>query len=352
MHRGLLTCNMLRRLSFVFALCLLLSATACRQTTPEPTYLNGATMGTTWSVILPSELSTPESKSLQDKLQARLDHINRLMSTYDPDSELSKFNDQASTDWFPLSGETLQVILLSLEISDLSGGAFDVSVGPLVELWGFGAAPRGEHIPTDQEVEETLSRVGYLNIEVRSNPPAVRKKVPQLKIDLSAVAKGYAVDALADILRQNKFSDFLVEVGGELRVAGKRNKDSLWRIAIEKPLDDSRQVETVFHLSNIALATSGNYRNFYLENGQRYAHTIDPASGRPILHKLASATVLDRSSARADALATALMVMGEKKARKFCEAQQIASYLLIHHNEETVSYVSPVFQRMVEKEAQ
>lgn len=350
MLRGLLTCNMLRRLNFLFAFCLLLLVIGCRQTTPEPTYLNGATMGTTWSVILPSELSPPESKSLQDELQARLDRINRLMSTYDPESELSKFNDQVSTEWFPLSGETLQVILLSLEISDLSEGAFDVSVGPLVELWGFGATPRGEQIPADREVKETLARVGYRNIDVRTNPPAVRKRVPQLRIDLSAVAKGYAVDALADVLRRNDFHDFLVEVGGELRIAGKRNRDSLWRIAIEKPLDDSRQVESVFHLSNIALATSGNYRNFYLENGQRYAHTIDPSRGRPVLHKLASATVLDQSSARADALATALMVMGEERALDFCETHRVAAYLLIHDNEGTVSYMSSAFKKIVEKD--
>ncbi|MBN1956992.1 MAG: FAD:protein FMN transferase [Desulfuromonadales bacterium] len=341
---------MLRSYWFLLLFCLVLPVAGCQQSVPETTRLGGATMGTTWSVILPAESSSETVAFLTNQLQDRLDQINRLMSTYDPDSELSKFNDQASTAWFPISPETLQVMLLSQEISALSGGAFDVSVGPLVDLWGFGAAPREEQLPTDLELAEALARIGYRNIEVQVDPPAVRKKIPHLRIDLSAVAKGYAVDALAVILRDNNLHDFLVEVGGELQVSGMRDSENPWRIAIEKPLDDSRQVETVFQLSDVALATSGNYRNFYLQDGQRYAHTINPLSGRPILHKLASATVLDPSCARADALATALMVMGEERARNFCETHRVAAYLLIHDNEATGSYMSTAFKKIVDKD--
>lgn len=340
---------MLSRLSFVIVFFIVLVVSGCQRTAHEPTLLHGSTMGTTWSVTLADSVSASAQSELQEKLQARLDQINRLMSTYDPGSELSRFNDRQSRDWFPMSAETVQVIALSLEISELSGGLFDVSVGPLVDLWGFGPKPQGEELPTERQVQEALSLVGYQHIEVRLNPPAVKKQVPQLRIDLSAIAKGYAVDALAAILKKEQFADFLVEVGGELRISGQRGDGSPWRIAVEKPLDDSRQVEVVFPLTDVALATSGNYRNFYIVEGQRYAHTIDPLSGQPVSHKLASATVLDRDCARADALATALMAMGEVRAREFCQKLGIAAYLLIHHNEGTTAYMSPAFKSLVEE---
>ncbi len=263
-----------------------------------------------------------------------------------------RFNRSLVTGWFPLSGETAAVIIQAQKISELSGGAFDISVGPLVDLWGFGPLPKGERLPTEEQIEQALAQVGYRHVSVRRQPPAVKKDIARLRIDLSAVAKGYAVDALAELLEQQDFDSYLVEVGGELKAAGQRMDGRPWRIAVEKPVADSREVETIFLLTDVALATSGNYRNFYLEDGQRYAHTIDPVSGRPIRHRLASATVLDPNCARADALATALMVMGEEKARAFCERNRIAAYLLIHDNESTLAYMSPVFKHYIEKERQ
>ena len=315
----------------------------------ETIQITGATMGTTWSVSLLPAPGGTDPVALKALLQQRLDRINSLMSTYDADSEISKFNRQVSSDWFAISTETAQVIELSLQISQLTAGAFDISVGPLVELWGFGVSQRGEHIPSDEQVQAQLAQVGYEHLQLRHSPAAIKKQLPQLRIDLSAIAKGYAVDALKAILLQQGIDNFLLEVGGEMQIGGQRGDGTPWRIAIEKPLEDSREVETVFPLSETAVATSGNYRNFYLEDGQRYAHTIDPLSGRPIRHKLASVTVLDPNCARADALATALMVMGEDQARRFCEKNQLAAYLLIHDKEATVDYVSPAFQDFVKK---
>jgi thiamine biosynthesis lipoprotein len=304
-------------------------------------HLSGQTMGTTWSLNMVPGPEGIDSAVLKHRLQARLDQINGLMSTYDPESELSRFNSLASADWYPVSEDTARVIDVS--------GAFDISIGPLVELWGFGTAERREKIPAEEQVKENLARIGYENIQRRRAPPAIRKQIPEMQIDLSAVAKGYAVDALAKILEQQGASNYLLEIGGELQISGHRGDDKPWQIAIERPLEDVREVTAIFPLTNTALATSGNYRNFYVVDGQRYSHTIDPVSGRPIRHKLASVTVLARTCARADALATALMVLGEEKGRQFCEKNQVAAYFLIHDKTSTTGYASPAFEQFLKE---
>ncbi|TNF49824.1 MAG: FAD:protein FMN transferase [Deltaproteobacteria bacterium] len=329
---------------------LLLLAGGCQQAkTPDTLRLSGQTMGTTWSVIMVRGAESVDSEGLQKRLQASLDQINRLMSTYDPESQLSRFNTRFSTDWFPISEETAQVIEVAQEVSRLSDGAFDVSIGPLVELWGFGPTPRGEKIPTEEQINKKLALVGYENIRLRRNPPAVRKEVAGLQIDLSAVAKGYAVDALAEIIEQQGINNYLLEIGGELQISGHRGDGTPWQIAIEKPLEGVREVAAIIPLTDTALATSGNYRNFYVEGGQRYSHTIDPVRGQPTRHKLAAVTVLDQTCARADALATALMALGEEKGRELCEKHQIAAYFIIHERTSTTVYASPAFERFLQE---
>lgn len=332
----------MRWYSFLLLGLFLLLPAACTRQAPETLHLGGATMGTTWSVSLRSA-AVKDSVALQAQLQARLDDINRLMSTYDPDSEISRFNQHLSSDWFAVSPSTVAVVALAQQISALTNGAFDISVGPLVELWGFGASPREKQIPDAEQLRQTLEQVGYQRLDLRLDPPALRKQVPRLRIDLSAVAKGYAVDALKGILKEQGLRNFIVEIGGELQISGERIDGKPWRIAVEKPQEGVREVEKVLLLKDTALATSGNYRNFYVENGQRYAHTIDPKSGRPIQHRLASVTVLDPSCARADALATALMVLGEEQGRLLCEKAGIAAFFLIHQGEKLTEYASPAF---------
>ncbi len=305
-------------------------------------------MGTTWSVVLRST-NAVDAAGIKTGLQERLDGINMLMSTYDPDSEVSRFNLLTSTDWFEVSDDTFQVVELAQQISKLTAGTFDISVGPLVDLWGFGAQPSASLPPAPEQIAAVTAAVGYENLQLRRQPPAIRKKNPLLRIDVAAIAKGYAVDALARYLDQLQIEHYLVEIGGELKMRGVRTDGTPWRVAIEQPLDHRRKVATIFPLTDIALATSGNYRNFYEKNGQRYVHTINPASGKPIQHQLASATVLDPLAARADALATALMVMGEQRGRQFCEEHQIAAYFIIHNNTETTSYSSPAFQALLEQ---
>jgi thiamine biosynthesis lipoprotein len=333
----------------LIACVVLLPVTGCQQPATDPyLQLSGQTMGTTWSVALRST-NAADAAGIKTGLQERLDGINALMSTYDSDSEVSRFNLLTSTDWFEVSDETFQVVELAQQISKLTAGAFDISVGPLVDLWGFGAQPSASLPPAPEQVAAVTAAVGYEKLQLRPEPAAIRKKNPQLRIDFAAIAKGYAVDVLARYLDQLQIEHYLVEIGGELKIRGVRRDGTPWRVAIEQPLDHSRKVATIFPLTDIALATSGNYRNYYEKNGQRYVHTIDPASGKPIQHQLASATVLDPFAARADALATALMVMGEQRGRQFCEEHQIAAYFIIHNQTETTSYSSPAFQALLKQ---
>ena len=309
--------------------------------------LEGKTMGTTWSALLGKRPTGIDPAFLQRQLQQQLDRINMLMSTYDSTSEVSRFNDSSSRDWFSVSAETVEVVELAQEISRLSDGAFDVTVGPLVDLWGFGPRPRSDRRPADSVIEAIRLQVGYRHLHVRRSPAGLRKDIPGLRIDLSAIAKGYAVDKLAEALAEQGVNNMVVEIGGEMRIKGRHPEGRSWQIAIEKPENGQRSVERVFSLTDTGLATSGNYRNFFVEDGQRYGHTIDPATGRPVRHRLASVTVLAPASARADALATALMALGDVRAQELCRREKIAAYLLIHQGETLQSVVTDTFKPLV-----
>ncbi len=231
----------------VLFLCLVILG--CRQEQPQDSIrYNGTTMGTTWSVVLAAEDGL-QTDGLPQQLQRRLDQINRLMSTYEPNSEVSRFNEQQETGWFPISGETAEVVELALEVSRMTQGAFDISVGPLVDLWGFGPVKRTGTIPGPEQIEQRKAWIGYNKLELRCFPPALKKRIAQLRIDLSAVAKGYAVDELAALLQQRGIKNYLVEVGGELQVSGQRRAGVPWRIAVEKPLEGRREVERVIPLT-------------------------------------------------------------------------------------------------------
>jgi thiamine biosynthesis lipoprotein len=321
---------------------------APRQDSAASLRLEGRTMGTTWSVLLGRVPAGVRPDTLQPLLQQQLERISRLMSTYDPGSEISRFNDSSSTAWFPVSAETAAVVALAQETSRLSGGAFDVTIGPLVELWGFGPGPRRDRRPAAADIAAARRNVGYGRLQVRLSPPALRKEVPGLRLDLSAVAKGYAVDRLAEILMERGMRDMVVEIGGEMRIVGRHADGTPWRIAVEKPEAGPSRVERAFLLPDTGMATSGNYRNFFVAEGERYAHTIDPVSGLPVRHRLASATVIDPSCARADALATALMVLGEERAQELCRRQRIAAYLLIHQGEGTRAVMTDAFRAVLD----
>ena len=302
---------------------------------------SGTTMGTTYSVkvIAPS---TMDERVTRARIQDVLDRVNSRMSTYRKDSELSGFNQAPPQQWFSVSAETEFVVSLGLEISQLTQGAFDMTVGPLVNLWGFG--PNGDisKAPSEQQINEVLPRIGYQQISVQADPPALLKRGDQY-LDLSAIAKGYAVDAVAEML-QVDYGAYLVEVGGELRAHGLKPDGSPWRIAVESPLAGARDVQEVIGVNETAIATSGDYRNYFEQDGIRYSHTIDPSTGKPITHRLASVTVLDPSCARADAMATAFMVLGDERGLPLAEKMNLPVLFIVKDDDGFKEYATEAFK--------
>jgi thiamine biosynthesis lipoprotein len=223
----------------------------------------------------------------------------------------------------------LTVIEQALVISELTDGAFDITVGPIVNLWGFGPGPEPENIPDDIQINTVLQNVGYHYLQTRHDPPSIQKKRSDLYIDLSGIAKGYAVDVLAEYLEGLGISNYLVEIGGELRANGNNPDSNYWRIGIEKPITNGRMLQRVIMLDNTSMATSGDYRNYVENDNIRYSHTIDPNTGRPISHRLASVTVIASSAMYTDALATALMVLGPEKGYHLAEDNNIAALFIV-----------------------
>jgi len=289
---------------------------------PARVALGGQSMGTSWSVVLNAPgIDRAARTDLQQAVQAALDRVDRAMSTWDPASEVSRFNAHRSLEPFAVSAPTLEVLRIARDVSAASGGAFDVTVRPLVAVWGFGAdARRAEDPPTPERLERIRARVGYERLRLPASGNAIRKTVPDLEIDLSAVAKGYGVDRAADALREAGYRDFLVEVGGEVAASGSRPGGGPWRLAIERPDVDGRAVYGVIGISDRAMATSGDYRSFRDAGGRRISHLIDPRTGQPVTHGVASVSVVAATTAVADAWATALSVLapgeGEALARK------------------------------------
>ena len=312
------------------------------QKAPAPVRWAGETMGTTYSVAVAAPPAGVTQAELEAGAAAELRAVNRQMSTWDPDSELSRFNAADTTDWFPVSPETAAVTALALEVAADSGGAFDPTVGPLVDLWGFGDAPRPTRVPTDAALAAARELVGHRKLHARIDPPALRKEVPGLRVNLSAVAKGHGVDRVCGRLERLGVTDYVVEIGGETRAAGAKAGGAAWTVGVESPVDDvtgsrrevRRGVPLATEPAAAALATSGNYRNFYSLGGETVVHTLDPRTGRPVVVKadgaeLAGASVVAADCATADALATAVMVLGPDAGRDLLEARGAAGLLIL-----------------------
>nr|VFK27327.1 MAG: thiamine biosynthesis lipoprotein [Candidatus Kentron sp. MB] len=312
-----------------------LGLAGCDTRLPDELHYTGAIMGTYYSVKVTRDLAAPmdgrkdiDSKRLEKDIEAILVRIDGNMSTYRKESELSRFNASASTDWFPVSQDLYTVVDEALSVSRLTDGAFDITIGPLVNLWGFGPEKNEGDVPSTAELRATMARTGYRKLVTRDIPPALRKDHPRLYLDLSAIAKGFAVDRIAEHLEEMGFVDYLVDVGGELRARGKSAKGKPWRVAIEKPVPGQRGIHRIITVDDRAVATSGDYRNFFEQDGKRYSHTIDPKSGQPVTHTLVSVTVLDALAMRADALATAISVLGPEAGYALAERENIPVWLI------------------------
>ncbi len=305
--------------------------------------LHGSTMGTTYSIRYVPVAGCPATLEMQRLIDNELDRVNLQMSTYRKDSELTRFNDSRSTDWFSVSIETARVVELAQKIAIASNGAFDVTVGPLVNLWGFGPEGRKKEIPSDEEVEAVKKMVGYRNLDVRLEPPALRKLLLELRVDLSAIAKGHGADRVSDLLKDRGIKDSFVEIGGEIVTHGNRADGQSWQIGIEAPVDFERSIQVVIGLSGESLATSGDYRNFFQREGQRFSHTIEPSTGRPVTHQLASASVVADNCALADAIATCMIVMGPTGGMQLAETNGWSVLLIQRSDGEMVTTYSKSF---------
>ncbi len=264
-----------------------------------------------WNVT--AYLGVSGEEQIRGGIEFALRQVDERMSTYKPDSEVSRFNETTSTDWFDISRETATVVARALEISQASDGAFDVTVAPLVKLWNFGPNKGDFALPKDEMIARVVESIGYRNLTVRLDPPSLRKDLPPLQIDLSAIAKGYAVDQVAQSLDEMAVDSYLVEVGGEVRARGFKSDGQPWTIGIERPVPNERTVLGTVELRDEALASSGDYRNFLEVNGRRYSHTIDPRTGHPVQQGPSAVSVIAGDCMTADAVATAVMVLGRTR---------------------------------------
>lgn len=312
---------------------------------PKKITFSGATMGTTYSVTLFTKDPRHNESEIKKKVDIVLERVNAQMSTYDPQSELSKFNQFESTEPVVISRDLERVIKRALEIAEQTDGALDVTVGPLVNLWGFGPKARPEDQPSETDLELARKRTGYEKLSVKNHQ--LIKDVPNMYVDLSTIAKGYGVDRVAHLLDQLEIKQYLVEIGGEVVAKGGKPNEQPWRLAIERPVSTERAVQRVVEFKEGALATSGDYRNFFEEDGRRYSHIIDPATGFPIKHNLVSASVYAEDTMSADAYATALLVMGPDKARSFAQKYNLAVMLIYKTEEGFDEYISDAFKPLL-----
>lgn len=327
-------------LASFLVVCGLLLVAACAPA-ERPLSYSGQTMGTSYQVtVVAAEDGVPGD--LGERIQAVLDDVDGRMSTYKDDSELNRLNRAPPGEPFRVSPQLMAVLQLSQQVYQLSGGAFDPSVGPLVDLWGFGPSHHPERIPDQAEIDGLRGKSGFHQLILDPEGHTATRQT-DISLDLSAVAKGYGADRVAELLRTLGLTRYMVEVGGEMALAGLNARGTPWRIAVERPVVEAREVEQVISVTDAGVATSGDYRNYFEQDGVRYSHTLDPRDGYPVSHNLASVTVVGATSALADALATAYLVMGTAQALAHAEANQVAIMTLSKGGDGFEEAHSPAF---------
>jgi len=314
-----------------------------------PLQLAGPTMGTTYSVTVTQRPAGVGRDTIETAIAEVLHEADQHLSGWNEASELARFNAVDSADWLPVSAILLMAVEEAREVSERSGGAFDVTVGPLVRAWGFGAGAADEPpAPAPEAIERLLAKVGYQKLGLRSSPPALRKAVAGVSIDLDGIAPGWALDRLAERFEALGITDYLVEIGGEVRARGQSPDRRGWRVAVERPQAGARLAQAVIELGDAGVSTSGDYRDYREINGRRISHTIDPRTGQPVAHGLASVTVVHASVAAADAWATALMVLGPAEGMALARREGLAALFIEHGGRagEFVETETPHFARL------
>ena len=317
----------------------------CDGSSPAEQVFQGKTMGTVWRVTA-SGLTSEQAKQLPHLIQQRLDADDQELSTWKKDSWLSHFNQNPSIEPQPISDNVAAIISSSLYVGRMTGGAMDITVGPLVNLWGFGPHAIPTRTPSVSQINAAKKRVGlpHLTLSETVNGNTLRKDIPDLYVDLSTVGEGFAADHLARLMEQQGVRNYLVSVGGALISRGQHLQGQPWRVAVQKPTDKMNQAQVVVDLQGHGISTSGDYRNYYELEGKRISHIIDPSTGHPIEHHLVSATVIATTALEADAWDTGLMVLGTEKAKALAIRLNLAVYLITKQGDQLVGWASPTFK--------
>lgn len=294
-----------------------------------PVALEGTAFGgSAWHIKLARLPAGQSAAAVTATIQAQLDGLNRIFSVYQPDSEIMRLNAAPVGVWRPVSADMMAVLTTAQRLSAETDGAFDITVGPLIELWGFGAQAETERVPSEAAIAAAKAQVGWRQLEVDPAGHRVRRLQP-VRLDASSMVDGYAVDRLAAWLEQRGVKDYLVEVSGELKARGHKPGGKPWVLAIETA-DGLRGVERTLRVEGRGVSTSGDYHNYYERDGRRYSHFLDPVTGRPVTHALASVTVIDDSTLYADGLSTAFMVMGPARAWAMAAERKQPVFLIEH----------------------
>ncbi len=318
----------------------------------QRSYLNviqGSTMGTTYTIKIVKDESNNSGlvyENLKPGINKLLEEINRQMSTWREDSEITQFNNYSKSDWFPVSKDFAFVMQGALNLCEMSNGVFDITVGRLVNLWGFGPGNKESEIPGDDSIKTKMKLVGCDNIVVKTIPPSIKKELPEVYCDLSGIAKGFGVDKIAEHLDSLQITNYLIEIGGELYAKGRNHLDEDWKIGISTP-DTEFGLQKVVSLKDFSIATSGDYRNYFEKNGVRYSHTIDPRTGKPITHKLVSVSVITKSCMTADGLATAITVLGPEEGYKFALKENLSVFMIVKEDEGFKELMTPEFEEIL-----
>ncbi|CUS47867.1 MAG: thiamine biosynthesis lipoprotein ApbE [Idiomarinaceae bacterium HL-53] len=316
----------------------------------SPETLSGSIFGTFFEVTIAASERYNKEEIEQGVLDV-LNDVDQQMSTYKNDSNLMELNRMPVNEAVAVPAELFHVLQVSLAVSEQSSGAFDNTVGGLVNLWGFGPEGRVTKAPEAAALETRLAEVGYQYVELNTANQTVTRR-SDVFVDLSGVAKGYAVDKVSEYLLSKGIENFLVNIGGDLRASGVKSEDAMWRIGIEVPTDQRQIAQHILPIQDIAVLGSGDYRNYFEENGVRYSHTIDPTTGMPISHNLAAVHVAMPSATEADAWATAFLVLGEERGVALANERGIAALFIVREGEAFNSLMSEPFERQYAEELQ
>jgi thiamine biosynthesis lipoprotein len=326
----------------VIAVSLLAALTGCWFSEPVEEF-GGPTMGSTYTVKYVRSKDSPSVELLKRETDAILAEVDLQMSTYRDDSAIEQFNQAPAGTCQAMPDGVLELVDAGRVLHEQSQGAFDLTLEPLLNLWGFGPKARAEKVPTAEQLATARTRVGMQHL--RRDGQQLCKEV-DVQVDFNSIAAGYAVDKLVQRFTELGVTSYMVEVTGELKAAGKKPDGQPWRIGLEAPQDGQRVAQRVLAVDGYAISTSGDYRNYFEEEGQRYSHTLDPLTGAPITHKLAAVTVVDKSTLRADGLSTVLMVMGTERGLAFAERMGIAAFFVTREGDAFVTQTTQAFEQL------